>query len=528
LPNSDQKNGEEFPALLADKKAQSLDLKGLDSWDDETLTKWEASIRERQIKHLSAGVRSDSSRRPEINNESKIIILPSYLNEEDNLLGNLLGSLAKKLGYRILKYEKSNPISEELPSDIENFIIGLTFIDFDTDRHINLSVRKDDLIERARMLVRAQQVIGLFQEKGSLGLEALRKNHYFFGNNPGETKMIRNKPVPVLYHTIEYSDLFGRDEEGKTLTNLFFLLTRKSHSLLSEEVSRKIVENHAMSFNEALMAYGTRSIADISMSKKGSKKFTSMKKKQVPKKPDTSSLLTRGENRSIDHISADLFKNPSYSKNEDWKDSLYKGTIRFFEEKKLIEHNSARRAEFRQNFASLTTKRLTMMRRLKIISDATRKANVKIEDLERYLGRKDDPILEFQNEIIQFDRTFSGCLAHLHNARIIGKQVSDESQRPVIFIKETTELELSNDEVYCKLIKDEKNLVDSEYLNFSALYGTIDEEEAKLKVDQEEGKNPLIGNSGKPKVFPKLGDSSRSKKREFVEAKALAKTPKKV
>lgn len=109
----------------------------------------------------------------------------------------------------------------------------------------------------------------------------------------------------------------------------------------------------------------------------------------MPKKPAPSSLLTKGEYKSIMEIHSSLFEDPLKAYNHyDWvnlilsrdRDKILNSVHKIYEQ----------RTEFKQKFSSLTTSRLNMIRKKHNQPDL-RKASVNVSMLTEALALRDSP-----------------------------------------------------------------------------------------------------------------------------------------
>jgi hypothetical protein len=176
------------------------------------------------------------------------VVLPESFKQTGNYMGLAVIRLASKLGYSVYTIPRTSKL-RNLTDSLEEEAIGVLLAVGDNDQPISVTEKKS-AIERGRLFVRTQQIIGLFVSDKNLGLDALKRNHRYFGNNAGETEIINKKPVPVLYGVKDFQALFMEVDDAPFLMRIFTNLIKKSHKLLKDEIRESIVKNNILSYSE--------------------------------------------------------------------------------------------------------------------------------------------------------------------------------------------------------------------------------------------------------------------------------------
>jgi len=399
---------ETYPVLpqqgKLEKEKQSLldvlkDIKELNDSDADELRDAIISALEKK-RGLDVSKRSDLV--PGISTEKGFVILPEWgENREDHYLEKAMAVMAKDLGYRVFPIPYTGRL-KELTKDEEEFAIGISFVTLDQNRNFNMT-EKSDSYENGRTFARSQQIIGLFDTNEKLGIEALKKNHRFFGNNPGETKGSKSVRVPVTYLAKTSGRLFAEEEWSEHLRLVLNSLLRKYHTVLPDSVRSQIIENNLISHSEVIQTYCTREITLVPI--QGRRKFQSVKEKRVPHKPRSNVLLLKEEQQFLNGIVDSLFIDGVPTTSGKFIEFIMRhGFKQYLNHMKAV---SSKRAEFLQKFASLTSKRLNEVRRLSESHKTKRKRDVTSTDITSALARRDTPANKFASEILSLDPSCS-------------------------------------------------------------------------------------------------------------------------
>jgi hypothetical protein len=369
---------------------------------ESAMLRIDASISGIAQKRAISSAETEQLLRPYISSVDKIIILPDRIKDEDYYAGYALLALAKQLGFKVYftvtpeNFTRSEVFLEEIAKGV---LIGVG----DTINKVNIRVKGSDY-ENGRTFVRAHQIKGYFIHDKNLGIEALKKNHRFFGNNFGETEIINKKTVPIQYMEREYESIFR--EEDKECFPILLSLIKRSYGLLKPVVLSSIRDEYLLSFSEVTNLYCIKTIAT------GNARGRNLEKSRrfVPHKPRAAAMLLPGEYLYLMEILGPIFNNPQFCEtSERWVAHIEQEGFKKTKST-LVELNNIR-AEILEKYSSLTTKRLQEVREISDTYRTKRKRDISVGDIETMLSRRSDPAQKLCDEIVRFDPHFTGVLA---------------------------------------------------------------------------------------------------------------------
>ena len=137
-----------------------------------------------------------------------------------------------------------------------------------------------------------------------------------------------------------------------------------------------------------------------------------VKKSRVPERPKQSSMFLKEEIAYINKISQPLFEMPKAmtSSHELWEALQVSQTETFKGLLRKLHILMNRRQDFTRKFASITTKRLSQLRRLGAKYTHKRKRDVVSEDILSLCATRADPSVKFAEELERFDPKYGGLL----------------------------------------------------------------------------------------------------------------------
>jgi len=343
---------------------------------------------------------------PTLSASERWTILPKTFEDEDYHIGWYMIGVSKLLGLNVYLCDYEGAIRSEFTAETEKISEGLIISLEDFDRDIRVRVGKKDSVELGRTLVRAQQTIRLFSSP-NLGMEALQRNHFFFGNNPGETEQIDKMEVKVKYSAKTLDVLFKEEKWAERLRQLLLTLIRESARLLSDKSVNHAISTNLLTRDQTILTYCATTATVVTG--KGRKKKEE-KVKEIPKKPKPSPLLSQNENQFIDGLAKNIFKEPPQLELTDWA-----GTVSTFGYPVLrdrLKKEYAERRTFREAYARITTSRLKDFRKLKPELRYKKKKDITGVDLDMLLGSRNAREAIFANEVSFLDPHFSKALAY--------------------------------------------------------------------------------------------------------------------
>jgi hypothetical protein len=370
-----------------------------------TINDWESRINSAFDKKRGIDLSKVDVLKPGISVSEKYVLLPDTVSDKpDNLIISMMGSLAKQLGFVV----KLIPYGEKRIADVSErqwkIAAGMSFVNLDLNRKL-LVKWKEDPYELGRAFSRAQQTMGVFGADDNLGLEALKRSHRFYGNNPGEMEGDSKSKTRVTYMAKELATLFIEEEWREELRVLLCTLLRRSHILLTDEVRSHIILENVLPYSDAVLLYGTRDVVVTP----ATGKRPAVTAKRVPKKPSVSALLQKPEQSFVEMIAADLFKAVDITSKEDYISAVKMYGFKAIKDR--ISSKTTKRAEFLSKFASLTTERLKSLRKLTPALKTKRKRDIVPDDVQSLLNSRTDLYGDFATEVARLDPTFSGILS---------------------------------------------------------------------------------------------------------------------
>jgi hypothetical protein len=439
---------------------------------------------------------------PIISHKDKIVVLYASLKDEDYHAGHALIALAQKLGYKIFYIPKPESIRSR-PESFEDFATGVLISVADFDQQVRLSTKSNEY-ENGRTFVRSLQVKGLFNDTAELGLESLKRDHRFFGNNPGEVESLDKRQIPVTPWEHMYEPIFREDDP--MIYKIFLSLAKRSHALLEEGIRERLIADHLLSFSEMTQLYMTRRVAT-----ENSRSRTAGKQKLlIPHKPRSVATLVRGEYDIICQYSTQLFQNPGYCRSADSWISRVK-SVGFKVVKTELSELYNRRGEFLEKYASLTTKRLQEMRETSHLSKNKRKRDITIEDVVAMINARADPVTKFVSELVSLDPRAES----LFREYVRGEEAGNEGFSKVFSRAQLTQdvkkriLEIPE---YLVVLKEKKKISPEGYLIDSL--GNYEKDVGRApKIDDEQMKNrfAILGKgSSHDEEFPQIGSIKKT------------------
>jgi hypothetical protein len=345
------------------------------------------------------------------------VFLPDTINRDNNNIVRAMAVLAKDLGSDVQLIPYGERRFEELSRDMFKYSSGVSFVVLDYKRKLNIK-SKSDAYEEGRTYARSQQVIGGFTKTSWLGLDALRRSHKWFGNNPNEFEGSGRSRHPVAYQAKGVANLFCEIEWAESLGSLLNQLLHRSWVLLDEEIQRSALAENIRPYSDCVSAFMERTI--VITPAVGRKPATT--RRRVPKLPRENPLMTKNEITLLGEISVSAFKFPSPSNNEEWLANIETHTWKNV--RATMEGQAIARDEVLTRFAALTTKRLQQVRKHSSGGGSRRKADIKSEELNAWLCERDDPYGSLAAELATLDP------AQRHIFKKIGE--SDKGSKSVL------------------------------------------------------------------------------------------------
>jgi len=279
-------------SVLRVASANSIDVKTLCGLSDERIRALLDS-KEAVIQEVSRGF-TEQVIQPGIYKEDGIAyaVCPEGFFKEDNIIGAMVYDLCQIAGMIV----KTIPANDNITNVFsKKFIEGIWFGIFSSTNLKRRRAKKDYELGRACSF--ALIVKSVFAQTDELGLAALAKDHFFYGNNPGEKS--NNSTVP-FYIKMKLRSYFEQPHIGDLLYGILnYAAASVGVSYLTEAESDKIISESMIPIDQLINeCYPTHLV------KKGKKQETIVRK---PNPIRTSPLYTKDEMKIMTDLTSSIF-----------------------------------------------------------------------------------------------------------------------------------------------------------------------------------------------------------------------------
>jgi hypothetical protein len=304
--------------------------------------------------------------------------------EEDNQIGGLVIDFANETGADVRLVETVR--SRRTNSYHENFILGVRFGLFSTTNQNRSKAKKD--FELGRTCMFSLIVKHQFIESKELGQVALKKDNFFFGNNPKEKNERKNEVVFFLKH--ELASYFENSKAGELLFAICTSTARKIGFtyILNLEEQDKIMRSAMTTFDDLLIdSY------PVIERKVGKKVIEERRKPNIIKQ---SPLYTKEEMSLIHRCISPIFDDLVKLKENYYEQVYLQGFTALRNNVVRLIH---KRVETLQRFSNRTKTRLQEIRRISKENEKKRKKDVAPTDVLAYLQKHDNPVYNLATEV---------------------------------------------------------------------------------------------------------------------------------
>lgn len=366
----------------SDKASRRLKVSALSSLDEGTLGRLISKKIEAQSKVTRQFAESAIPEGIYEEDGQTYWVCPNSFFEEDCYIGMMVAEFAQICGAKIKLIKDEALISSAYN---EQFLLGIWFGIQSSTNQRRSRAKKD--YELGRTCVFSLIVKNVFLDTPELGIKALDKDHFFFGNNPGES--VKKEKVP-FYIKMKLRSFFAEARWGDFL---FGLINKACQSTcfvhLTESEQDKVVEYNINPLDKLITS--KYPVTDL-LNKKGHKVGEEVKK---PKVIRSSPLYKKYEMDLIHLIIAPLF-NDLTDLNSQYKEIVLSDSYASVE--KRIESSIKVRRDVLARFANRTKMRLQDIRMY--ANDQTiRKAKVTLNHQELLLNNIADPATSLVNDI---------------------------------------------------------------------------------------------------------------------------------
>jgi len=338
--------------------ANSIEVKNLNGLSNETITML-LDNKAQVIQEVSRGF-TEQVIQPGIYKEDGVsyFVCPEGFFEEDSIIGAMVYDLCNLAGL-IVKTVKANGQVTKVFS--KKFIEGIWFGIFSSTNLKRRRGKKDYELGRACSF--ALIVKSVFTNTEELGLAALTKDNFFYGNNPGEKSSSSHVP---FYIKMKLRSFFEKPEIGDLLYGLVnYTAASVGVSYLTEAEADKIISESIIPIDQLINeCYPTILV------KKGKKQESQVRK---PNAIRTSPLYTKDEMKIITDLTSSIFTDLA-SISADYENCVLSSG--FARVHKQIKEIINLRWETLQRFANQTKIRLQDIRKISG-EEKIRKASVK-------------------------------------------------------------------------------------------------------------------------------------------------------
>jgi hypothetical protein len=347
--------------------ASAIEVKNLNGLSDEKI-KMLLDNKASAIQEVSRGF-TEKVIQPGIYKEDgeTYAVCPEDLFTEDNIIGAMIYDLCNFAGL-IVKTVKTNGLTTKVFS--KQFIEGIWFGIFSSTNLKRRRGKKDYELGRACSF--ALIVKSVFASTDELGLGALCKDNFFYGNNPGEKS--NNSSVP-FYIKMKLRSFFEESSVGDLLYGIInYTAATVGVSYLTEAEADKVISESIIPIDQLI-----NECYPVLLVKKGKKQQTTVRK---PNPIRTSPLFTKDEMKIITDLTSSIFTDLA-SITADYENCVL--TSGFASVHKQIKEIINLRWETLQRFANQTKFRLQDIRKI-TGEDKIRKASVKPLHVEALLN----------------------------------------------------------------------------------------------------------------------------------------------
>jgi len=343
----------------------------------------------------------------------RTIILPSTFREKsDNVIGHYMLKAAWKLclKVRLTPYDGAYSDTSEWHDSVA---LGVFMSLDDVDSNFNIK-QKTDGYEVGRTVARAQQLLGLTSAMGHTN-EILKPSHYYFANNPGETKKVDKNMIKVGTAKTEFLSLIRESDWRPQLVDILFRLMREVYTLIPYDTLINDLKPNIVTYGHVVNKFCA--MERVVEPAKGKRKAVTSKK--VPGKPKQSPLLLKQEMDLLTKISAPLFGKTSLEvlTHDEWVHYILDNGLDWA--RKYLREIYVNRQTYLVRFAKLTTSRLQQLRKLSAALQTKKKSSVVQEDLRTLLLSKENPTATFVTEIAKLDPTGGLFLSQFYSGDTI-------------------------------------------------------------------------------------------------------------
>jgi hypothetical protein len=317
-------------------------------------------------------------------NSKTILVISGSLFKEDNFIGAMIGSLAKKHNVDVRKVQRDANLTNAYD---ERFIIGVWFGLESTDYK---NRRRDKVsYELGRTCSWSLRIRDEFRSNPRLGDKALIKDNYFFGNNPGEVTT-QGQPVPFILK----SKLMASIDKSETANAVYGFICYISNLVrldnVPDEIYWKTIANSVKPFDQMVSKHYNA----VYSRKKGKTVLVGYRRPNLPK---SSRLLTQGEMNLLINFIKPVFTQLDKIQ-KDYIELIYEIGYQAVED--MVTDNITLRWQILQKFGKVTKLRLQTIRKLVPGASAKKKADVVPDDVSVLLQRRTSPYMKYAEEVL--------------------------------------------------------------------------------------------------------------------------------
>jgi len=403
----------------SDDEVSSVEESVIDSSQQESLVKGRRRIDDKQLKAAYGTLkriktkgffiaRREQKEKPGLltEAESRVLLIPSaWLKDADSLLFALIVECQIIIDSEIFAVDDEDEgwtLDENDPyirKILTGIILGLS------DAKLKRLDRSKDTLECVRTLIFAMRLKHEFANNPRLGLGALKKNNFYFGNNPKEvikaktdnsSKKRKQKSLPDIPVSYEWNSILGSLFGNDFARNFFDKVIHKATFLLkldnfSETEYIRTISSTLRSYDELVRKF-SRPLFEVNPRTK--KKI--VKKYRLPEKPSRPSLLLKEEYQLITQLISPIWSSSTVLKRN-WCNEVLENGFPLTEKYLLSIYTE--RWRIIEAIARLTKGRLERIRKMDARYVAFKKADITPELLSAYLTSRANQIGEFYLEI---------------------------------------------------------------------------------------------------------------------------------
>lgn len=357
--------------------------------------------------------KTEASMRTE--NNISFFVIPSWIIDEVNWLSCMFIEAQRQYPeeIHIMIYDEDIPDGVDFRND--EFLKGLAMQIFQT-RPSKLGLKDKSNYEVGRTCMFGLLVRAEFEKTRTLGLAALKPDNQFFGNYP-MSKGSRTPDQPGLEIKARMVSTLGSYKYRKTIWSMIQRIASIVRLRgLNDLDYNNTIEKHLRSFDD--VSNESRRVLNT----KTKRKKQNAKNDVLPSKPSSSPLYLSGEMKEILRIIDPVWTSLEPLKDE-WLGAIQRAG--FVTVRNEVRTQYTKRWEILSKFASLTTKRLQVVRSFLDLKKSISKRDIESTNIIDWIKSLQDPDKVFWTDISTLVENDKDVIVHGFDTDVPLKSIKD-------------------------------------------------------------------------------------------------------